>query len=147
MLRGELRDGEEVTRALFSVGYGSTSRLYENADEHLGMTPASYRAGGEGATVMFTIVDSYLGALLVAVTERGLCKIDLANDASTVEENLHDEFHAAEHPARRRRARARGRRGARPPRGPGPRPRPPLRRAGYRVPAQCVGGAAPHPAR
>jgi AraC family transcriptional regulator of adaptative response/methylated-DNA-[protein]-cysteine methyltransferase len=96
-LRRELRDGEgDVTRALFSVGYGSTSRLYEGAHEHLGMTPASYRAGGAGATITFTVTDSPLGALLIAVTERGLCKVDLADDAITAEWALTNEFHQAE---------------------------------------------------
>jgi AraC family transcriptional regulator, regulatory protein of adaptative response / methylated-DNA-[protein]-cysteine methyltransferase len=95
-LRRELRDGEGVTRALFSVGYGSTSRLYEGAHDHLGMTPASYRAGGAGTTITFTVTDSPLGALLVAVTDRGLCKIDIADDATTVEWALTREFHRAE---------------------------------------------------
>lgn len=96
-LRRELREGEgDVTRALFSVGYGSTSRLYEGAHDHLGMTPASYRAGGAGATITFTVTDSPLGALLIAVTERGLCKVDLADDAIAAEWALTNEFHQAE---------------------------------------------------
>ena len=60
------------------------------------MTPASYKAGGAGATVVFTVADTSLGSLLVAVTERGLCKIDLSDDARAIEESLHDEFHAAD---------------------------------------------------
>jgi AraC family transcriptional regulator, regulatory protein of adaptative response / methylated-DNA-[protein]-cysteine methyltransferase len=95
-LRRELRDGEDVTRALFTVGYGSTSRLYEGVHEHLGMTPASYRAGGAGTTITFTVTDSPLGALLIAVTERGLCKVDLADDGIAAEWALTNEFHQAE---------------------------------------------------
>jgi len=95
-LREELRDGTDVTSALFTAGYGSTSRLYEAAHEHLGMTPASYKAGGAGARVLYTVSDTTLGSLLVAVTDRGLCKIDLSDDARAVEDSLHDEFHAAE---------------------------------------------------
>ena len=60
------------------------------------MTPASYRAGGAGATITFTVTDSPLGALLIAVTERGLCKVDLADDAITAEWALTNEFHQAE---------------------------------------------------
>lgn len=95
-LREGLRDGDEVALALFSAGYGSTSRLYESAHDHLGMTPASYRAGGAGATITYTIVPSSLGALLVAATERGLCSVALGDDPSELEARLTGEFHAAE---------------------------------------------------
>ena len=94
-LREGLRSGDDVTLALFAAGYGSTSRLYESAHDHLGMTPASYRAGGAGATVVYTIVPSSLGHLLVAFTERGLCQISLGDTERDVEDDLHREFHAA----------------------------------------------------
>ena len=45
----------------------------------LGMTPATYRRGGRGATIRFTVVTSPLGALLVAATERGVCRISLGD--------------------------------------------------------------------
>jgi AraC family transcriptional regulator of adaptative response/methylated-DNA-[protein]-cysteine methyltransferase len=95
-LRAQLRGGGEVTRSLFSAGYGSTSRLYENAHDHLGMTPASYRAGGAGATILYTVTASPLGALLVAITERGLCKVDIGDDPEDLEAGLTREFHRAE---------------------------------------------------
>jgi AraC family transcriptional regulator of adaptative response/methylated-DNA-[protein]-cysteine methyltransferase len=95
-LRERLRGNGNVTGALFEAGYGSTSRLYEGAHDHLGMTPASYKAGGAGTTIAYTVADSQLGALLVAATERGLCKIDIGDDAATLEEDLADEFHRAE---------------------------------------------------
>lgn len=94
-LRDGLRSGDQVSIALFSAGYGSTSRLYESAHHHLGMTPASYKAGGAGATVIYAIVDSPLGTLLVGVTERGLCAVDLADDELEADERIHHEFHAA----------------------------------------------------
>jgi AraC family transcriptional regulator, regulatory protein of adaptative response / methylated-DNA-[protein]-cysteine methyltransferase len=94
-LRGHLRRGRDVTGALFQAGYGSTSRLYEGAHDHLGMTPASYRAGGAGSTVVYTIAPSPLGALLVATTDRGLCKVDIGDDEPTLEAALAREFHQA----------------------------------------------------
>jgi AraC family transcriptional regulator of adaptative response/methylated-DNA-[protein]-cysteine methyltransferase len=94
-LRGALRTGTDVTGALFTAGYGSTSRLYESAHSHLGMTPASYRAGGAGATIAWTLADSDLGVLLVAATERGLCFIQLGDDRIALEARLEREFPAA----------------------------------------------------
>lgn len=95
-LRDGLRSGDDVSVALYSAGYGSTSRLYESAHDHLGMTPASYKAGGAGATVMFTVVESSLGPLLVAATERGLCQINLGRTEPKLIELLEHEFHSAE---------------------------------------------------
>lgn len=95
-LRAELRDGRDVTGALYSAGYGSSSRLYEQSDARLGMTPASYGAGGAGATIAYTVADSPLGALLVARTARGVCRVALADDAATLETLVRDEFPAAD---------------------------------------------------
>jgi AraC family transcriptional regulator of adaptative response/methylated-DNA-[protein]-cysteine methyltransferase len=94
-LRDGLRSGDQVSIALFSAGYGSTSRLYESAHHHLGMTPASYKAGGAGATVLYAIVDSPLGTLTVGVTEHGLCAVQLSDDELDADEQIHREFHAA----------------------------------------------------
>jgi AraC family transcriptional regulator of adaptative response/methylated-DNA-[protein]-cysteine methyltransferase len=95
-LRSELRAGRDVTGAMYDVGYGSSSRLYEQSDARLGMTPASYGARGAGAVIDFTIVDSALGRLLVATTERGVCRIALGNDDAAMERELRDEFSAAD---------------------------------------------------
>jgi AraC family transcriptional regulator of adaptative response/methylated-DNA-[protein]-cysteine methyltransferase len=94
-LRAELRDGRDVTGALYSVGYGSSSRLYEQSDARLGMTPASYGAGGAGASIAFTVAPSALGTLLVATTDRGVCRVALGAEALELEEALRREFPAA----------------------------------------------------
>src|SRR5215211_1494318 len=94
-LRTELRDGRDVTSALYTVGYGSSSRLYEQSDRRLGMTPASYGAGGAGASIVFTVSSSPLGALIVATTARGVCWIALGAEAVALEDGLRVEFPAA----------------------------------------------------
>jgi AraC family transcriptional regulator of adaptative response/methylated-DNA-[protein]-cysteine methyltransferase len=94
-LRSELRDGRDVTGALYSVGYGSSSRLYEQSDARLGMTPASYGAGGAGASIAYTVTRSPLGALIVATTARGVCWIALGAEAEALEAGLRREFPAA----------------------------------------------------
>jgi AraC family transcriptional regulator of adaptative response/methylated-DNA-[protein]-cysteine methyltransferase len=94
-LRAELRDGRDVTGALYTAGYGSSSRLYEQSDARLGMTPASYGKGGAGAVIVFTVVPSPLGALVVATTERGICWIALGAESVALEDRLRAEFPAA----------------------------------------------------
>jgi len=94
-LRAELRDGRDVTGALYTAGYGSSSRLYEQSDARLGMTPSSYGAGGAGASIAFTVSPSPLGALIVATTARGVCWIALGAEAVALEDGLRLEFPAA----------------------------------------------------
>lgn len=95
-LKQQLRQGDDVTTALYDVGYGSSSRLYERAPERLGMTPATYRRGGIGMDITYVIVDSALGRLLVAATERGVCLVALGETDEPLEARLYAEYpHAA----------------------------------------------------
>ncbi|MEP6690746.1 MAG: bifunctional DNA-binding transcriptional regulator/O6-methylguanine-DNA methyltransferase Ada [Gemmatimonadaceae bacterium] len=93
--KSELRDGEAVSVAAFSAGFGSSSRVYEKSDTRLGMTPRAYGRGGAGARVAYTIADSPLGRLLVAATERGVCAVRLGDDDAALGAALEEEFHAA----------------------------------------------------
>ncbi len=96
LLKGRLRDGHGVTEALYEAGYSSSSRLYERAPLQLGMTPATYRRGGLGARIGYTIVDCPLGRLLVAATERGVCAVSLGDSDEALESELRREYPAAE---------------------------------------------------
>lgn len=91
-----LKEGVSVTRTLYEVGYSSSSRLYERTPRQLGMTPTAYQRGGAGMLIDYTIVDSPLGRLLVAATERGVCRIGLDNSDEVLERTLYHEYPAAE---------------------------------------------------
>ncbi len=90
-----VRDGPRVSDAIYEAGYGSSSRLYENSMEELGMTPATYRKGGAGTTIHYIIVESALGGLLVAGTESGICAVKLGDDTDVLLAELGQEFPAA----------------------------------------------------
>lgn len=91
-IKARLREGQDVTTALHDAGYGSSSRLYERAADHFGMTPASYRKGGEDAEISFTIVESDIGRVLVGMTASGICRIDTADQDSSLVKELRREF-------------------------------------------------------
>lgn len=95
-LKTRLKDQESVTGALYSAGYGSSSRLYERASESMGMTPASYRRGGPGTAIHYTVVDCSLGRLLVAATGKGVCAVRLGDDDAKLRAELAHEYPAAE---------------------------------------------------
>ncbi|HEX9218398.1 MAG TPA: methylated-DNA--[protein]-cysteine S-methyltransferase [Gemmatimonadales bacterium] len=91
----ELKRRKQVSPALYEAGYGSTSRVYERTHEQLGMTPATYARGGAGLEVVFVTVPTALGRLLVAATDRGVCRVMLGDDAAKLEADLRAEFDAA----------------------------------------------------
>jgi AraC family transcriptional regulator, regulatory protein of adaptative response / methylated-DNA-[protein]-cysteine methyltransferase len=95
-LKGELRNGRDVTGALYEAGYGSSSRLYETAPATLGMTPGAYGRGGLGMRIGYTIMDCPLGRMLVGATERGVCSVGLGDDDEALEVRLRREYPAAE---------------------------------------------------
>ncbi|MGH9747390.1 MAG: bifunctional DNA-binding transcriptional regulator/O6-methylguanine-DNA methyltransferase Ada [Candidatus Acidiferrales bacterium] len=95
-LKSHLRKGDDVTTALYDAGFGSSSRLYERAPSQLGMTPATYRQGGAGMRVNYTIVDSPLGRLLVGATDRGISALYLGETDVRLEAALEKEYPRAE---------------------------------------------------
>ena len=94
--KAQLREGTNVSPALYRAGYGSPSRVYERADAQLGMTPASYRRGGRGARIRFATAPCPYGQLLIAATDRGICRVSLGDAAAVLENDLRAEFPAAE---------------------------------------------------
>ena len=94
--KAALKNGDSVTAALYGAGYGSSSRVYENADKVLGMTPATYRKGGAGARIAYAVADSDLGRVLVGATHKGIAAVYLGNSAPGLADALHRDFPAAE---------------------------------------------------
>ncbi|HEX7733570.1 MAG TPA: bifunctional DNA-binding transcriptional regulator/O6-methylguanine-DNA methyltransferase Ada [Ktedonobacteraceae bacterium] len=95
-IKSQLKGGASVTSTLYDVGYSSSSRLYERAPAQLGMTPTTYKRGGAGMLIAYTIVDSPLGRLLVAGTEHGICRVGLDSQDEVLEQTLRREYPAAE---------------------------------------------------
>jgi AraC family transcriptional regulator of adaptative response/methylated-DNA-[protein]-cysteine methyltransferase len=95
-MKSRLKEGDTVSRATYEAGYGSGSRAYEHARSGMGMTPATYRNGGRGTRIRYTIVETNVGHLLAAVTERGLCSVMLGDEPGPLESSLRREFPAAD---------------------------------------------------
>lgn len=92
LLKRNLQAGDNVTRAMYDAGYGSSSRLYERTASHLGMTPDKYRRGAIAATIRYTCAESPLGRMLIAATDRGICAIQFARTDGELIEGLKHEF-------------------------------------------------------
>lgn len=91
-----LREGKGIAEALYETGYGSTSRVYENSNAQLGMTPATYRKGGKDMKIGYAISKTSLGKILVAATERGISAVYLGDAEAKLVEELREEYPQAE---------------------------------------------------
>jgi AraC family transcriptional regulator, regulatory protein of adaptative response / methylated-DNA-[protein]-cysteine methyltransferase len=91
-----IREGKSITDALYETGYGSSSRVYERSNSQLGMTPATYRKGGEGMKLGYTVTKSPLGKVLVAATERGVSAVYLGDAEAKLLAELRKEYARAE---------------------------------------------------
>ncbi len=94
--RKALRQGADIGDATYGAGYGSSSRVYEGANGHLGMTPKVYRDRGRGQQVGYMVVNTPLGYLLVAATIRGICSVKLGDRSDELIREMMEEFSAAD---------------------------------------------------
>ncbi|WP_156839309.1 bifunctional DNA-binding transcriptional regulator/O6-methylguanine-DNA methyltransferase Ada [Novosphingobium aquimarinum] len=75
-----LSEGTSVTKAVYAAGYGAPSRFYEANRERMGMEPSAWRDGGRGVTIRWALVDTTLGPMLVAATDKGVCRLSFDED-------------------------------------------------------------------
>ena len=95
-MRDALQSGSDVTRATLDAGFGSPSRMYDSASAELGMAPSAFRRKGAGLTVRYASAPTSLGFVLVAATDKGICKIGFGDDAAILADDLRGEFANAE---------------------------------------------------
>ena len=95
-VRASLQTGSNVTEAIYDAGFASSSRFYDKSTDTLGMQPSKYRNGGQDMRIRFTVAQCYLGWVLIAATEEGVCAIDLGDDPRSLEQALRTRFSRAE---------------------------------------------------
>ncbi len=94
-MKRSLTSGQTVNDALYKAGFSSRSRIYKKTPS-LGVAPGTFRRGGEGLQIEYTIIDSPLGRLLVGGTERGVCVVSLGASDEVVEASLAQDYFAAD---------------------------------------------------
>ncbi|HVA34485.1 MAG TPA: methylated-DNA--[protein]-cysteine S-methyltransferase [Candidatus Baltobacteraceae bacterium] len=95
-LKRGLRSGDGVDAAVYDAGYGSSSRVYENAATRLGMTPAQYRRAGAGVTISYATLQTPAGLMLIGATDRGICFVGFGDSADELLAQLRAEYRHAD---------------------------------------------------
>lgn len=91
-IRHELGNGASVTDAIYDAGFNSTARFYEQSRELLGMTPRTFAKGGADELIRWDVAESWLGPVLVAATELGICAILFGDNDDKLRADLADRF-------------------------------------------------------
>lgn len=71
-----------VTDAIYDAGYSAPSRFYAETKGRLGMTPSAWKNGGAGAVIRWAMVETKLGMMLLAATDKGICRLSFDEDES-----------------------------------------------------------------
>ncbi len=95
-LKGGLRKKRPIDDALYGAGYGSPSRVYEHAARNLGMTPAQYRAAGEGVSISYAALPTPIGLMVIGATDRGICFAQFGDSETKLVAQLRGEYANAE---------------------------------------------------
>lgn len=74
-----------VTDAIYAAGYSGPSRFYAANEGRLGMAPSAWANGGRGVTIRWAVVDTSLGAMLVAATDKGVCRLSFGEGRAALE--------------------------------------------------------------
>ena len=75
-----LADTGRITVAIYDAGYSGPARFYADARGRLGMTPSAWRDGGRGETIRWATAETDLGTMLVAATDKGICRLSFDED-------------------------------------------------------------------
>ncbi|MBC7883703.1 MAG: bifunctional DNA-binding transcriptional regulator/O6-methylguanine-DNA methyltransferase Ada [Anaerolineae bacterium] len=95
-VRDQLQQGTSVTQTIYDAGFGTSSHFYEGATEMLGMAPSQYKTGARNIAIQFAIARSFLGWVMVAATERGICAIDFGDTPEALTAGLKLRFPKAQ---------------------------------------------------
>ncbi len=74
-----------VTDAIYAAGYSAPSRFYESNKGRLGMAPSAWANGGSGVTIHWAVVPTTLGPMLVAATDKGVCRLSFNEGREALE--------------------------------------------------------------
>lgn len=94
--KGELQTKDSIDAAVYEAGYGSPSRVYENAATRIGMTPAQYRRAGAGVAISYAAIDTLAGLLMIGATDRGICFVQFGDSKEELLQRLRAEYRNAE---------------------------------------------------
>jgi len=87
-----LKNNSTLSDAAFSTGLSGTGRLHDLFINLEGMTPGEYKNGGLNLAINYNYFQSPFGEMLIASTEKGICRMTFAENKQRELEFLQLEF-------------------------------------------------------
>lgn len=84
-----------IDQAINNAGFETPSRVYDEVNHLLGMSPSAFCRGGPGEVIRFAINRCDLGEVLVALTARGICAVLIGDTPSSLRSELSNRFQSA----------------------------------------------------
>jgi len=86
--KAALASESKVTDAIYKAGYSGPSRFYSDMKGQLGMSASTWKNGGAGERIRYAIVETGLGMMLLAGTEKGLCRLSFNEDEAALRKHF-----------------------------------------------------------
>tara|TARA_R100000750_G_scaffold1038_9_gene1154 strand:+ start:40 stop:888 length:849 start_codon:yes stop_codon:yes gene_type:complete len=80
-----LKEEGSLMDVSLSMGLSGGSRLYDHFVKLEAVTPGEYRNGGQGVTIQYGVNETPFGKIFVAMTPRGVCRIEFLGSRSADE--------------------------------------------------------------
>ncbi|MCB2051598.1 MAG: methylated-DNA--[protein]-cysteine S-methyltransferase [Novosphingobium sp.] len=81
-------DARSVTEAIYEAGFTAPSRFYDSMDGRMGMPASAWVNGGAGVTICWADVATTFGPMLVAATDKGVCRLAFGEDEIALRERF-----------------------------------------------------------
>ena len=81
-----LRQSHSVLDASYGAGLSGPGRLHDHMVTVDAVTPGEFKAGGKDLQIAYGIHDSPFGPCLIAITKRGICRVDFSPDSCADDE-------------------------------------------------------------
>jgi AraC family transcriptional regulator, regulatory protein of adaptative response / methylated-DNA-[protein]-cysteine methyltransferase len=95
-LKKNLTKDSSITSAIYSAGFSSSSRIYEDVNNLLAMSPSQYKKSGAGLRIRGDVFPCSLGFVLIAFTENGVCSVELGDSKEALVSTFITTFKNAE---------------------------------------------------
>jgi AraC family transcriptional regulator of adaptative response/methylated-DNA-[protein]-cysteine methyltransferase len=87
-MTSSLEEKMRVTDAIYDSGYSGPARFYADSKARLGMKPSVWRDGGRGETIRWATAPTSLGTMLVAATDKGICRLSFDEGEAELRERF-----------------------------------------------------------